>query len=207
MKIITPGFKIISEIDGDSILKSIELAGRTCYKSELNITNFSAVEFVAMIIKKGHLSVIEHISFTVRFIFDRGVSHEIVRHRLSSFSQESTRYCNYSKDKHNNQINVIDIFPHLKNKQSLDIWTTAMINAEISYLRLIELGESPQIARSVLPNSLKTEIVVTANLRQWHLIFTQRTAKSAHPQMKEVLQPLLLEIKNKIPIIFDDINF
>jgi thymidylate synthase (FAD) len=188
-------------------MKNIEVAGRTCYKSEDKITMDSATKFVEMIIKRGHLSVIEHEKITVRFIFDRGISHEMVRHRLASFSQESTRYCNYSKDKHDNQITVIGLTQYLKNEESLKIWVEAMNNAENAYFKLIELGETPQIARSVLPNSLKTEIVVTANLREWCLILTQRTAKAAHPQIREVMRPLLVELRQKLPVIFNNISY
>jgi thymidylate synthase (FAD) len=207
MKLVKASYEILSDIDNFTILKNIEIAGRTCYKSEEKITEDSAGKFVEMVIKCGHLSVIEHEKITVRFIFDRGVSHEIVRHRLASFSQESTRYCNYSKDKHDNQITSIDISCHFKNKDSFDVWFDSIENSEKAYLTLIELGESPQIARSVLPNSLKTEIVVTANLREWRLILTQRTASAAHPQMTEVMRPLLNELKNKLPIIFNDISY
>jgi len=205
MKLVTPSFQITSIIDSAVIMKDIEIAGRTCYKSEDNITDSSANKFVQMLITRGHLSVLEHQSISVRFIFDRGISHEIVRHRIASFSQESTRYCNYSKDKYDNQINVIDIAAHLKNKASLDVWLAAMENAELSYFKLLDLGESPQIARSVLPNSLKTEIVVTANLREWRLILQQRTSKAAHPQIREVMNPLLRDLQCQLPYIFGDI--
>lgn len=207
MKLVNANYEILSKIDSDSILKAIEIAGRTCYKSEEKITNDSAVEFVKMINKRGHLTVMEHQTLTIRFIFDRGVSHEIVRHRIASFSQESTRYCNYSADKHNNQITFINIKNHFKNKASFDIWISAMEDCERYYFKLIELGEKPEIARSVLPNSLKTEIIVTANLREWKLILSQRTANVAHPQMREVMRPLLNELKEKLPVIFDDINY
>jgi len=205
VKIISASYEILSEIDGEKILKNIERAGRTCYKSEDLITTDSAKTFVEMILKRNHLAVIEHESVSVKFVFDRGVSHEIVRQRLCSFAQESTRFCNYSKDKFDNSITVIDISSHLKNKKSFDVWLNAMEKAQEAYLKLIELGEAPQIARSVLPNSLKTEIVVTANLREWRLIFSQRAAPAAHPQMREVMIPLLDEFRKRIPIIFDNI--
>lgn len=207
MRITNSSYEILSEIDGEKMMKNIEIAGRTCYKSEDKITIDSATKFVEMITKRGHLSVIEHEKITVRFVFDRGISHEMVRHRLTSFSQESTRYCNYSNDKHDNQITVIGLSQYLKNENSLNVWMDAMKSAEDAYFKLIELGETPQIARSVLPNSLKTEIVVTANLREWRTIFKQRTSKAAHPQMRELMCPLLDELKQKLPIIFDDINY
>ncbi len=208
MKLIKPSYEILSGINGNQILQNIEVAGRTCYKSEDKITEDSARKFVKMIIKRGHVSVIEHEKITVRFIFDIGISHEMVRHRLSSFSQESTRYVNYHKDKHGaGEIQFIDIKPHVQSVRGSSIWESAMANSEAAYNAMIEAGEKPEIARSVLPNSLKTEIVVTANLRQWRLILEQRTAKVAHPQIREVMRPLLNELKEILPVIFDDITY
>lgn len=221
MRIVNPSYTILNEIDGIKILKKIEGAGRTCYKSEDKITGDSAIDFVKMISGKGHNSVIEHESLSIRFVFDRGVSHEIVRHRLASFSQESTRYCNYSKSKYDNQITVIKPVwcTNLKECEILDRsqaesmeginederqWICAMLYAEHSYNLLTKNGWSAQQARSVLPNSLKTEIVVTANLREWNTIFQQRASKMAHPQMREIMKPLLDDLKLKIPAIFDN---
>lgn len=205
VQIITPSFKIESTLDGDAILKDIERYGRTCYKSEDKITEDSAKKFVKMIMKRGHVSVIEHVSATVRIICDRGVTHEIVRHRLASYSQESTRYCNYSSSKFGNEIKVIDLMPFLSEDQ-LPIWLKAMSNAENAYLDLLAAGASPQIARSVLPNSLKTEIVVTYNLREWMHFFSLRAASPSHPQMREIACPLLAEFRKRIPIIFDHVG-
>lgn len=208
MKIIKSSYQILTKLDGRSILRNIEKAGRTCYKSEDKITEESAEKFCNMIVNvKKHNSVIEHEHLSVRFIFDRGISHEMVRHRLASFSQESTRYVNYTKDKQGNEISVIDIKEHIKSLEAYEVWLEAMDAAEKYYFKLIELGERPQIARSVLPNSTKTEIVVTSNLRHWKEILTQRTSKFAHPQIREVMRPLLKELKNTIPVIFDDINY
>lgn len=224
MKLIKPYYEILSDIDSDRILKAIELAGRTCYKSEDKITLDSAKEFVKKIIKSGHESVVEHQSLSIRFICDRGVSHELVRHRLASFSQESTRYCNYSKDKFDNQltfiipnwanIDLINLFGTKNssineklNKSAENIWCHSMNSAEFWYNQLINLDWTPQQARSILPNSLKTEIVITANLREWRTIFKQRTSKAAHPQMRELMCPLLDELKEKLPVIFDDISY
>ena len=171
-----------------------------------------------MIISRGHESVLEHEKITIKFICDRGVSHEIVRHRIASFSQESTRYCNYSRDKFDNQLTFIipnwlnidecEIIntPSL-NLSDSDLWLNSMQYAESNYNGLIVLGWKPEQARSILPNSLKTEIVVTANLREWRTIFKQRTAKTAHPQMRELMRPLLDELKIKLQPIFDDITY
>lgn len=157
MKIIEPYFEIISSVDGGSILRHIERCGRVCYKSEDKITDDSAEKFVANIIKRGHEAVLEHQSITVRFVCDRGVSHEIVRHRLASFCQESTRYCNYSKGDFGGEITVIRPCYLLEGKQGYDLWWYACQKAESAYFDLLSYGCSPQEARAVLPNSLKTE--------------------------------------------------
>lgn len=188
-----PSVEIIDMKDYDEMIRKIEKIGRVCYKSEGNITEESAERFIRNILKRGHESVIEHEAVTVRMICDRGITHEIVRHRIASYSQESTRYCNYSGDKFGNEITVIDIaggFSYdLNNEtdlQKYEAWMRAMENAEKSYFELIELGATPQEARSVLPNSLKTEIVVTMNLRSWRNFFRLRCDSHAHPQMREV---------------------
>ena len=185
--------------DNDNALRTIEYYGRISYKSEDKITDESAPRFVKMLLTLGHESVIEHVNATVKFVVDRGVSHEIVRHRIASFTQESTRYCNYKSK------GVVFIQPPIEDEEALKLWRNAMGVAEATYLQMLELGIKPQIARSVLPNSLKTEIIMTANLREWRHFFKLRTAKPAHPQMREVTIPLLAQFKSAIPIIFDDI--
>lgn len=211
MKIISPFSIIETPIDGEYILKQIEKAGRTAYKTEDKITADSAKKFVKKILDMGHESVIEHYNITVRVICDRGITHEIVRHRIASYTQESTRYCNYSMGKFGGEIMVIK--PCFwdsgseKDKKKYEIWEDAMKSAEKAYLELIRLGASPQEARSVLPNSLKTEIVMTLNLREWRHFFKLRTSNAAHPQMREIAQPLLDELKRQIPVIFDDIVY
>lgn len=205
MRIIKPYYEIL-KLPSIEDLKILEDIGRTCYKSQDKITEDSYKVFCEKLIKSNHGAMLEFADIIVRFYNDRGVSHEEVRHRLCSFAQESTRYCNYHKDKFGNEITIIDITPHLKNPlQSFDIWFKAMNTAEFYYLQMLEAGESPQIARSVLPNSLKTEINIKANLREWRWIFHERTPITAHPQMREVMVPLLKELKEKVPVIFDDI--
>jgi len=203
MKIIEPTFIIESSINSNEILKHIEKVGRTAYKSEDGITNDSAEKFVKMIIERDHLSVIEHYSITVRVICDRGVSHEIVRHRLASYTQESTRYCNYAKGKFGNEITVIKPCFWDENDKKYLIWKQTLEQIELAYNKLIESGASPQEARSILPNSLKTEIVITMNLREWLHFFTLRTSEAAHPQMREIAIPLLKEFQKKISVVFD----
>ena len=222
MNILDSGFEILTPISEGGIeeLKHIEKIGRVCYKSEGNITEDgeSAKKFVKMLINRGHEAMIEHSSLSVKFVVDRGVSHELVRHRIASFAQESTRYVNYSLDKFGNEINVIDICGGigLDNKMKnmdlkiiadiVDEWHKAMTDAEKHYMKMIEFGATPQIARSVLPNSTKTEITVTANYREWRNFFKLRVHNTAHPQMRQITIPLLKELQNKLPIIFDDIQ-
>ncbi|HHV60832.1 MAG TPA: FAD-dependent thymidylate synthase [Clostridiaceae bacterium] len=207
---IKPYFIIESDVDGNEMLKRIEKAGRTCYKSEDRITDESARKFIKGIIKRGHESVIEHCSITVRVICDRGVSHEIVRHRLASYSQESTRYCNYSQDKFSNEITYIKPCfwdeNNEENAKKYEVWKNTMEFIEKKYMELLELGAKPEEARSVLPNSLKTEIVMTMNLREWRHFFKLRTSKASHPQMREIAIPLLEKFKELVPVVFDDIQ-
>lgn len=205
MKIIKPGFEILTPLNGKSILQHIEAAGRVCYKSESKITDTSCYDFVKKIIARGHEAVLEHYSFSVKFVCDRGVSHEIVRHRLASYCQESTRYCNYAKDEFGKEITVIKPCFMEPGTASWDFWKDACEVAESSYFDLLEFGCTPQEARAVLPNSLKTEIVMTANLREWRHFLKLRTSKAAHPQIREIAIPLLMELKSIIPIVFDDI--
>ncbi|WP_346708053.1 FAD-dependent thymidylate synthase [Massilistercora timonensis] len=206
MKVIKSGFEIVDCIDGNVILKKIEQAGRTCYKSEDRITDNSARKFVENIIKSGHESVIEHEKITVRIICDRGVSHEIVRHRIASYSQESTRYCNYYQDKFGKELTFIQPFFWNESTEEYKIWLKTMKMIEDNYNELIKMGVQPQEARSLLPNSLKTEIIVTMNLREWRHFFKLRTALNAHPQMREIACAMLKEFKKNIPVIFDDIE-
>ena len=205
MKVIQPSIEVLNQINGDEILKRIELIGRVCYKSEDKITTDSAKAFVSNILKSGHESVIEHEKISVRIICDRGVSHEIVRHRIASYSQESTRYCNYSKDKFGNELTVVKPLFWDEESDEYQLWYNTIKKIEETYNKMISIGIKPQEARSILPNSLKTEIVVTMNLREWRHFFRLRTSMRAHPQMKEVADMILNEFKKEIPIIFDDI--
>lgn len=207
MKIINASYEILTPITGDE-LKAIERAGRTCYKSEKNITDDSARDFVKKLIKNHHEAMLEHSSLSVKFICDRGVSHELVRHRLASFAQESTRYCNYGKDGE-----LTFIRPCFWDENGIEYaeWYCDMRRAEATYLRLINgLKCTPQQARSVLPNSIKTEVIMTANYREWRHFLNLRAARAtgpAHPQMEELAVPLLDELSGLIPEIFDDILY
>lgn len=212
MRIVKAGYEILDNLDGEAILKKIERIARVCYKSEDKIGEGTAEKMVKSLIKRGHEAMLEHYSFSVKFICDRGVSHELVRHRVASFAQESTRYCNYG---HEGEIMVIlPLFFDTgmgvnSNSIVYEEWKQSCEVAERKYISLLEKGATPQEARSVLPNSLKTEIVVTANLREWRHILSLRavgTTGKPHPQMREVMIPLLEELKEKIPVIFDDLE-
>ena len=207
MRIIEPSFEILDEINGEELLKKIEKIGRVCYKSESKITQDSASKFIANIIKSGHESVIEHEKISVRIICDRGVTHEIVRHRLASYSQESTRYCNYANEKFGKELTLIKPIFWDEDSEEYQCWFETMQKIEDSYNFLIEKGVKPQEARSLLPNSLKTEIIVTMNLREWRHFFKLRTSLRAHPQMREIACAVLDEFKKRIPVVFDDICY
>lgn len=216
MQIIKAGYEILDPLNGEDILKKIEYIARKCYKSEDKITEGSAERMVKSLIMRGHEAMLEHFSFSVCFTVDRGVSHEIVRHRVASFAQESTRYCNYGSRA--GEITVIEPF-YLKAdgvnvstenwSERYGAWVSACEEAERSYLRMLEDGATPQEARAVLPTSLKTELVMTANLREWRHFFKLRAVGvtgDPHPQMCEVAVPLLLELQRKIPVVFDDLE-
>lgn len=207
MKIIKPYFEILDKIDGDEMIKKIELIGRVCYKSEDRISNDSARQFLKNILASGHESVIEHEKISVRVICDRGVTHEIVRHRIASYSQESTRYCNYYQDKFGSELTLIKPLFWEESSEEYKVWYQSMQSIENAYNALIAMRVKPQEARSILPNSLKTEIIVSMNLREWRHFFKLRTSTKAHPQMREVACAMLDEFKKLVPVIFDDIEY
>lgn len=201
IKVVEPQVMIEGDLDRVKILKSLEKAGRTCYKSEAHITEDSASKFIRMLVKKGHESVIEHEKITVRFICDRGVTHELVRHRLASYSQESTRYVNYNKT----EMEFIKPCFWDEDDVNYKMWYFSMLTSSDYYKKLINNGAKPEEARSVLPNSLKTEIVVTANLRQWRKILQDRTSKFAHPQIRQIMNTLLSQLVVELPEIFEGV--
>lgn len=206
MKIISPSVEIIDCPDGKTILKTIELCGRVCYKSEDRITEESAKKFINSVLKSGHESVLEHMKITIKVICDRGVTHEIVRHRLASYSQESTRYCNYANDKFGNELTFIKPCFWDEDNVLYHEWIVAMENAEDIYLRMLAYGAKPEEARSVLPNSLKTEIVMTMNIREWRHFFKMRCSMRAHPQMREVALMIQKEFQKRVPLLFDEVK-
>lgn len=208
MKIIEPSFRYLygKLPNGAAIMKNIAVAGRVCYQSEPKTDDAT---FVRNLIKRGHESVLEHEKISVRIICDRGVSHELVRHRIASYSQESTRYCNYSKDKFGNELTFVRppwVYLNAYYPSASYVWVRTMLEIESEYMSLIERGWTPEQARTVLPNSLKTEIVVTMNLREWRHFFRLRCAPAAHPQMRQIANMLLEGFRECVPVIFDDVG-
>lgn len=204
MKIIEPSYEILTPINGKEVLQAIEYCARTCYQSYDKQTDDSCYDFVKMLMSRNHESCLEHYSFSVKFIVDRGVHNEIVRHRISSYSAESSRYVNYSKDKFDNEITVIRPFFYKEGTVEFEFWRKAVHEAEKAYLYLVQQSK-PEEARSVLPLSIRTETVMTANIREWRHFLKLRTSQFAHPQMRQVTIPLLEELKGRIPVVFDDI--
>lgn len=202
MNIIKASVELVNAPDYQTMLNTIEQAGRVCYKSEDKIEEGSAERFVQAILNHGHEAVIEHSLITVKFICDRGVSHEIVRHRLASYCQESTRYCNYSKSKFCNEITVIEPCYLKPGTAGYLLWRRACKTAEIAYMDMLDNGATPQEARAVLPTSTKTEVVMSANIREWRHFLRLRNAPAAHPQMQEVARMLQHLLHTNYPIFF-----
>jgi len=206
MKIIKQSHEILHVTP--NILQRIESAGRTAYKSEDRITPDSAESFVKMITRTGHHSVLRFGSIEVKLITDRGVSHEIVRHSVGfDFCQESTRYCNYSKDKFGQEITVVEPVFFALGTYKYKRWEVSMEDAEASYIALLDDGASAQEARTVLPNSLKTEIRMNGNVQAWRHFFKLRTSKAAHPQLRALTTGLLVDLQSRVPVLFDDIPY
>ena len=206
MKIINPSVELIDPPSYAELIGKIEKAGRVCYKSEDKIKDGSAETFIRGIIKRGHEAVIEHSSLTVKFICDRGVSHEIVRHRVASYCQESTRYCNYSKGDFGSEITVIQPCYLDLHSSAYGTWEIACRQAEKAYFDMLNQDCTAQEARAVLPNSLKTEMFMTANVRELRHFLKLRCSPAAHPQMREVAALLAKDLKSRYPVLFDDIE-
>lgn len=205
MQIVDQSIEVLTKTPYEDAVKLVEEAGRTCYKSESKGTISGAEKFIKGIIKSGHESVIEHFNITVRVITDRGTTHQIVRHRLASYSQESTRYCNYSKDKFGKEITVIR--PGFdENSLNYKNWKSLCECSETAYMQLLENGASPEQARSVLPTCLKTELVMTMNVREWRHFLKIRTDKAAQKEIRVLSKMILEEFKEKYPVFFEDIQ-
>jgi len=197
MKIIEPKAELFDFVDTEATMKKLEACGRVSHQSEAREN--SADNFVRMLIKRGHESVLEHVSLTFRIICDRGVSHELVRHRFASPTQESTRYVKYD------ELEVIA--PRWQEQTFLyRKWYSHMRKVEDTYKDMIEHGARPEDARSVLSNCVKSELYMTCNLREWRWILKLRTSKAAHPQMRELMNQVLAVFKEKLPVIVEDIS-
>lgn len=203
MRVIRPSVEIMDKLDGAAILKKLEAAGRVCYKYEDRIGEETAEKFIKAIIDRGHESVLEHVSITVKFIVDRGVSHQLVRHRIASYSQESTRYCNYSEDGFGSSVVFVQPSFAVEGTEGYDIWKKSCEDSEKAYFDLLNFGWTSEQARGVLSHSVKTEVVATMNLRQWRHFIKLRTDKTAHPQMREVATMLQEQLRKEVPIVFD----
>lgn len=224
MKLVQPYAKLVGpghptdpfgEIDGINLLRRIEYFGRISHRSEEAQTWDSWRRFITTVVMgHGDWSIVEHASVTVDALVDRGITHEIVRHRLFSFTQESTRFVNYEK-----KIPASFIMPETLSEDceragngeqvtlsQVQMWSHTINEAESMYKKLLASGVTPQIARSVFPNALSSRIAITGNLRNWRHFLIMRTTKEAHPQMRQVTIPLLAEFKEKIPLLFDDIE-
>lgn len=210
MNIVKPGFEVITDLSNeyatDKIINNIERIARTCYKSEDKITEDSAEKLIKNLLKSGHEAMLEHESITVKFICSRATSHQLVRHRMASFAQESQRYCNYSKDKFSRNVTFVAPRWYDATNYASVVWRLAMENAEQKYFDLLNYGMKPEQAREVLPNSTKTEVVVTANLREWRHILKLRTADDADPEIRALMRDLCMVFQKSIPYVFDDIR-
>lgn len=207
VKIVEPSVEIITEINGDKILKTIERAARTCYKTEDNISEdaSSAKKMISKLIEMGHTAMIEFADVHVILTADTGVLKDLTRHRHCSFAVESTRYCNYSKGKFGNEITVIKPCNIEEGTKEYDLWLDCMNNIETTYNQMAELGCKPDQLRMLLPHSLKCNINLKANIREWRHIFSLRCAKAAHPSVQEIMKMVLVEFHKQIPILFDDL--
>lgn len=208
MKVIEPSYSFLGDIDGVAMLQKIEIAKRICYQSEDRITQDSYLASAADLIARGHEAMLEHASVSVLFTIDRGVANEVTRHRIASFAQSSTRYCNFSQDKFGNEITVIRPCFLRNGTVAYDEWYEACAVAEQKYFSLLRIGMKPEEARDVLPISTMTKLVMTANLREWRHFFKLRavgTTGKPHPQMLQVTVPLLGDFKKIIPVVFNDL--
>lgn len=215
VKIIEPSVEILTPLDGEAILRHIESCGRTCYQSYDKQDENSHKRMIAMLIKSGHESVLEHFSITVKMKTSLSVYKDITRHRTGvAFSIESTRYNAYNKGKYGNELTMmrpsnieyVEQNPHkLRGNTLYEIWLTTMEEIERSYMQMAELGAKPDQMRQILPHSIAAEVCMTANLREWRHIFKLRCAPAAHPDVQEIMKMILVEFHKQIPVVFDDL--
>ena len=205
MRLVEPWIKV-ENFDGVKIMKRIERACRTCYRSEDKISEESYKNLLTNCLNRGHESVLEHEKITVRIYSDIGTYKDLTRHRFASFSVESTRYCSYNKDKYGNEIAVVNPV-YIEDKEVFETWKKAIEDMEKAYMKMKELGASTDMCREILPHSTAAEYTMTANIREWKHILELRTTNHVHPAIRQVLIPLLLLFKEQMPEIFGDIEY
>ena len=205
MRLVEPWIKV-ENFDGVKIMKRIERACRTCYRSEDKISEESYKNLLTNCLNRGHESVLEHEKITVRIYSDIGTYKDLTRHRFASFSVESTRYCSYNKDKYGNEIAVVNPV-YMEDKEVFETWKKAIEDMEKAYMKMKELGASTDMCREILPHSTAAEYTMTANIREWKHILELRTTNHVHPAIRQVLIPLLLLFKEQMPEIFGDIEY
>jgi len=205
MRLVEPWIKV-ENFDGVKIMKRIERACRTCYRSEDKISDESYKNLLTNCLNRGHESVLEHEKITVRIYSDIGTYKDLTRHRFASFSVESTRYCSYNKDKYGNEIAVVNPV-YMEDKEVFETWKKAIEDMEKAYMKMKELGASTDMCREILPHSTAAEYTMTANIREWKHILELRTTNHVHPAIRQVLIPLLLLFKEQMPEIFGDIEY
>ena len=205
MRLVEPWIKV-ENFDGVKIMKRIERACRTCYRSEDKISEESYKNLLTNCLNRGHESVLEHEKITVRIYSDIGTYKDLTRHRFASFSVESTRYCSYNKDKYGNEIAVVNPV-YIEDKEVFETWKKAIEDMEKAYMKMKELGASTDMCREILPHSTAAEYTMTANIREWKHILELRTTNHVHPAIRQVLIPLLLLFKEQMTEIFRDIEY
>ena len=205
MKLVNPWIKV-ENFDGVKIMKKIERACRTCYRSEDKMKEDSYKNLLKNCINRGHESVLEHEKITVRIYSDIGTYKDLTRHRFASFSIESTRYCSYNKDKYGNEISFINPV-YIEDNEIYDTWKNAMEEIEKSYMKMKDLGATTDMCREILPHSTAAEYTMTANIREWKHLLGLRTTKHVHPAIRQVLIPLLLYFKEQMPEIFEEVEY
>ena len=205
MRIVKP-YVIVEKFDGVQVMKRIERACRTCYRSEGKITEDSYKNLIKNCINRGHESVLEHEKVTVRIYNDIGSYKDLTRHRFASFSVESTRYCSYDKDKYGNEISFMDPV-YIEDEKVYEVWKKTMQEIENSYLEMKKLGATTDMCRNILPHSTAAEYTMTANIREWKHIFELRANNHVHPAIRQVMIPLLKYFKEQMPDIFGDIPY
>lgn len=207
VKIVEQSFEIMTPIDGKAILKHLELCARNCYKSEGSISEDSAERMIKKLIELKHEAMIEHFNISVKFTTDLSFYKDITRHRMASYAIESTRYCMYAKDKFGSELTVIEPCNIEKGTPEYAEWLRCMEDIERAYLAMAKLGCKPDQCRMLLPHSVKADMIMTANLREWRHVFKLRADKAAHPGIQVLMKALLKEFSQQIPVVFDDLLY